>query len=331
MPFNEDSRVKLPAILHLTRLGYKYLSKDDAEWDMSTNIFPSVFRESVRGINPDREFEEDELSRLLAETILLLDNEDMGKAFYERLVQKSDIRLIDFEDFSNNSFHVLTELPCINGDEEFRPDITLLINGMPLIFIELKKPNNKEGVLAERKRINDRFKNPKFRRFMNITQVMVFSNNMAYDSDSPQPIEGAFYAAPAQDGVKFNYFREEQNLQIDRLLAPEDETVEDCVLKDNNLEVIKFNPEFLTNKDPNSPTNSLSTSLFSHARLAFLLKYAFAFVQQEAGIQKHIMRYPQIFATKAIEQRLDAGGARGSSGIRRVAGKRRWLSSMSNS
>jgi type I restriction enzyme R subunit len=37
------------------------------------------------------------------------------------------------------------------GDEEFRPDITVLINGMPLVFIEVKKPNNREGVIAEKK------------------------------------------------------------------------------------------------------------------------------------------------------------------------------------
>jgi len=311
MSFNEDSRVKLPAILHLARLGFTYLSKDVAQWDVSTNIFPEIFRDSVRAINRKRELEDDELNRFLAETTLLLDNEDMGKAFYERLVQKSGIRLIDFDNFSNNSFHVLTELPCINGDEEFRPDITLLINGMPLVFIEVKKPNNQDGILAERKRIDDRFKNPKFRRFMNITQVMVFSNNMEYDSDSPQPIEGAFYATPSQNGVKFNYFREEQDLDIDRLLAPEDETVEDFVLKDNNLEVIKFNPEFLTNKNPDSPTNRLSSSLFSPDRLAFLLNYGIAFVQEETSIQKHIMRYPQIFATKAIEKTLDAGTRKG--------------------
>ena len=309
--FTEDTRVKIPSILHLSRLGYTYLSKDEAVWDISTNIFTTLFQESIRKINPDIKLVDDELNRLLAETSLLLDNEDMGKAFYERLVQKSDVRLIDFEKFSNNSLHVLTELPCINGDEEFRPDITLLINGMPLIFIEVKKPNNKEGVLAERNRIDARFKNPKFRRFMNITQVMVFSNNMEYNSDSPLPIEGAFYATPSQAGVKFNYFREEQDLQIDRLLAPEDEAVEDFVLKDNNLEVIKYNPEFLTNKNPDSPTNRLSSSLFSPDRLAFLLNYAIAFVREETGIQKHIMRYPQIFATKAIEKKLDAGERKG--------------------
>jgi hypothetical protein len=32
MAFNEDSRVKIPALLHLTRLGYKYLSLKNAAW-----------------------------------------------------------------------------------------------------------------------------------------------------------------------------------------------------------------------------------------------------------------------------------------------------------
>ncbi len=258
MKFNEDSRVKIPSILHLTRLGYQYISKDGAVWDESTNIFTDIFKKSIGTINP--ELDPDDLERLLEEISLLLDYEDMGKAFYERLVEKSGVRLIDFEDFDNNSFHVLTELPYKNGDDEFRPDIILLINGMPLAFVEVKKPNNSDGVLAERKRIDLRFRNPKFRRFINITQLMVFSNNMEYDSESSMPIEGAFYATPSLDGVKFNYFREEEDLDIKLLLSAEDDTVEDQVLIDNNLEVIKHNPEFITNKDPNTPTNRLATS-----------------------------------------------------------------------
>ena len=83
----------------------------------------------------------------------------MGQAFYEMLTATSGTKLIDFKDFNNNSFHVVTELPCKNGDEEFRPDITLLINGMPLAFIEVKKPNNRDGIIDERDRINRRFKN----------------------------------------------------------------------------------------------------------------------------------------------------------------------------
>ena len=33
MKFNEDSRVKIPAIIHLTRLGYDYISLKNNVWD----------------------------------------------------------------------------------------------------------------------------------------------------------------------------------------------------------------------------------------------------------------------------------------------------------
>ena len=130
MVFSEDSRVKIPCILHLVRLGYRYVSLKDAVWDDETNVFPELFHQAIARINPD--MDADEISRVFADVKLLLDNEDLGKAFYEKLVDRSGTRLIDFTDFSNNSFHVVTELPCKNGDDEFRPDITLLINGMPL-------------------------------------------------------------------------------------------------------------------------------------------------------------------------------------------------------
>ncbi len=307
--FNEDSRVKIPCILHLIRLGYEYLSLNNATWDEETNIFTEIFEESIMDINPELKL--DDVKRLMADVTLALDNEDLGKAFYEKLTARSGIKLIDFEDFSKNRFHVVTELTYKNGEEEFRPDITLLINGIPLIFIEVKKPNNREGVLAERKRINQRFQNPKFRRFVNVTQLMLFSNNMEYEDDTPQPIEGAFYASPSYEQPIFNYFREEEKLELSNLLEPEDDAIENFVLKDNNLNVIKHSPEFLSNKSPNTPTNRVCTSLFSKARLAFMLKYAIAYVHESTGIEKHIMRYPQLFATKAIENKLEEGVKKG--------------------
>ena len=309
MTFSEDSRVKIPCILHLVRLGYNYLSLKDATWDEDTNIFPKIFHEAVSRINP--ELKGDDSSRLLADVKLLLDNEDLGKAFYERLTERSGTKLIDFKNFDNNSFHVVTELTCKNGDDEFRPDITLLINGMPLVFIEVKKPNNKDGVIAERNRIITRSRNQKFRRFTNITQLMVFSNNMEYEDGSPQPIQGAFYASPSYNSPVFNYFREEETLDIDQLLRPEDDAVENDVLKDNNFNVIKHSPEFLTNKSPDTPTNKICTSLLSRDRLSFVLRFALAYVSESDGLQKHVMRYPQLFATKAIEKKIDAGIKKG--------------------
>ncbi len=309
MKFNEDTRVKIPAILHLMRLGYEYMSLKGAVRNEDTNIFPIPFKESILRINEG--MEEADADRLLVDISLLLDNEDLGKAFYEKLIARDGVKLIDFENFENNSFHVVTELTYKNGEEEFRPDIILLINGMPLVFIEVKKPNNREGIIAERKRINTRFQNKKFRKFVNITQLMVFSNNMEYSSNDPSPIQGVFYASPSYEEPKFNYFREEESFDLEQLLLEENDDLENEVLKDNNLLVIKHSPEFLTNKNPNTPTNRVSTSLFSKPRLAFLLKYAITYVREVKGLEKHIMRYPQIFATKAIEKSLDNGVRKG--------------------
>jgi len=313
MSFNENTRVKIPAILHLCKLGYQYLSLKNAKRDESTNIFTDLFSESLIRIN--RGIEPADIKKTLENISLILDYEDLGQAFHELLTTTSGIKLIDFsshENFSkNNSFHVVTELTYKNGDDEFRPDITLLINGMPLAFIEVKKPNNQEGVLAERGRINTRFKNKKFRKFINISQLLVFSNNMEYDMESIEPVQGAFYSSTSYSSASFNCFREEDKFDLETLLNTEDDELENVVLKDNNLSSIKYSPEFITNKEPNTPTNRILTSLFCKDRLAMLLKYCFAYVKSETGLEKHIMRYPQLFATKAIERTLENGIKKG--------------------
>lgn len=306
---NEDSRVKIPTILHLMKLGYSYLSLKSQKWDESTNIFTDIFHENIHRLNP--EMSEGDVKRFFDEVSLCLENEDLGKVFYEKLTDKSGARLIDFENFDNNAFHVVTELTCKKDDEEFRPDITLLVNGMPLAFIEVKKPNNQDGVLAEHKRIQTRFQNKKFRKFVNITQLMVFSNNMEYDDSSPQPIEGAFYATASYQKPGFNYFREEDKFDLTQLLSEISDDDENFVLKDTNLLSIKKSPEFATNKNPTSPTNRISTSLFQRDRLSFFLQYSIAYIKDKRGPQKHIMRYPQLFATKAIEAKLEEGVKKG--------------------
>ena len=305
MAFNEDTRVKIPAILHLGRLGYKYISLKDSLWDENTNIFSDIFRESITKINPD--IENLDVEKEYSKIALALDNEDLGQEFYKVLTSSTDLRLIDFKNFENNSFHVCTELTYKNGDDEFRPDITILINGMPLAFIEVKKPNNKEGILAERSRINSRFKNKKFRKFINITQLLVFTNNMEYDVDSIDPIQGAFYASASYKNLNFNCFREEESFDQFAKLKSENDQQENIVLADNNLNSIKHSPEFLTNKNPETPTNRILSSLFSKNRINMILKYGIAYVKTLQGIEKHIMRYPQFFATKAIEDTLEKG------------------------
>ncbi len=313
MIHNENSRVKVPALVHLTRLGYNYLSLKQYNGGIcpETNIFKSLFWDGVNRIN-GCSLSEPDIDHLLAELAIKLSNDDLGRAFYNILLNGiNGLRIIDLENVSRNTYHVVTELTCRNGDDEFRPDITLLINGLPLAFIEVKKPNNRDGIIAEHTRINTRFPKKVFRRFVNITQLMVFSNNMEYDDSDPEPIEGVFYASSGYNKLFFNRFREEEP-QIHTALPAINRQKEDFILADNNLVSIKGTNEYNTNLSELTPTNRILTSLFSRNRFMTLLKYGFAYVERtnKDGIktlEKHVMRYPQFFATMAIKQKLDIG------------------------
>lgn len=128
MKLNEDSRGKIPSILHLTRLGYQHISLKEAVWNEETNIFTDIFIQSIQKINYD--LYQEEAIRLLNELSLLLDHKDLGKGFYDRLIQKTGHKIIDFDTFEINPFNVVTELIEKNGDEGFRTDILGLADAL---------------------------------------------------------------------------------------------------------------------------------------------------------------------------------------------------------
>lgn len=316
--FNENTRVQVPAALHLCKLGYTYLDDNDIMvYDHKTNILPDVFLRSVKHINPDASGED--VSNLFAKIVNVSNNEDLGREFYAMLSANSGIKLIDFENPDNNEWHVTTEFTCHNDetDDEFRPDITCFINGMPLAFIEVKKPNNHEGILAERDRINMRMNKKCFRSFFNITQLMIFSNNQEYDNNSRVPIQGAFYCCSSLSKAFFNVFREEDKKYVSQYpYMPIKDDVENKVLKHRNCVVIKNLNEYHTNKQVTTPTNRILTSMLSKERILFLLRYGFAYVEKKVELedgtvgtmlQKHVMRYQQLFASYAIRRTLGRG------------------------
>lgn len=316
--FNENTRVQVPAALHLCKLGYTYLDDNDIMvYDHKTNILPDVFLRSVKHINPDASGED--VSNLFAKIVNVSNNEDLGREFYAMLSANSGIKLIDFENPDNNEWHVTTEFTCHNDetDDEFRPDITCFINGMPLAFIEVKKPNNHEGILAERDRINMRMNKKCFRSFFNITQLMIFSNNQEYDNNSRVPIQGAFYCCSSLSKAFFNVFREEDKKYVSQYpYMPITDDVENKVLKHRNCVVIKNLNEYHTNKQVTTPTNRILTSMLSKERILFLLRYGFAYVEKKVELedgtvgtmlQKHVMRYQQLFASYAIRRTLGRG------------------------
>lgn len=310
MKFNEDTRVKIPLLCHMTRLGYKYLSLKDNNYDREYNIFWSLFRKSVEKINKidltDNQFED--LKRKIKNT---LENEDLGESFYELLIYPEQYKLIDFDEIDNNSFHVVTELTFKNKDDEFRPDVVLLINGLPLAFYEVKKPDNEGGIQKEFERMeNQRLNKEHFHHFFNLIQVMMFSNNMEYDDESIEIQQGSFYSTPSGSRMFPNFFREEDKelLNFDKPLIQSDI---DEILHDLNCSDIKDTPEFQTNLLCSQPALRMATSLLKKDRLLFLLKYGITYVKKEKRVEKHIIRYPQLFGMKETEKSIKEGAKKG--------------------
>lgn len=324
--FCEDSRVKFPTLMHLMGMGFKYVSlkglktkyveAPKTEFDPLTNILTDYFTDAYCTLNPKAEKKDAE--DMLVKIQKSLQNDDLGRQFYNEILLNTGERIIDLSSpanfYRNNTFQVTTEMTCGSKDSDnYRPDITIFVNGLPLAFIEVKKENNHKGIQAETDRMKQRFVNPQYRRFLNITQIMLFSNDMEYDNNEVTPTIGAFYATIGKKNTKYNCFREEGQDSFPTArhihqVMPEEEEV---LLRDNNVPQYKNSSEYKTNCLANTPTKRICDSLFSFNRFHFLLKYGIAYVDYPNGLQKHIMRYPQLFATKAIERHLETGKNKG--------------------
>ena len=315
--FNENGRAQVPALVHLTRLGYEYATLKDFDGDIDTDtaILQNVFRKRfllINNLNPedgneifDREFVNIKLE---------LEQDDLGESFFNRLIGKNEYKLIDWDNAANNSFQIVSEVERSKYDNSFRPDITVYVNGLPLSYIELKQPNDirhgETGARSEFTRTKERLRNKQFRAFNNITQLMVFTDNDDYALDGSD-IQGSYYATTGLTNTKFNKFQEEEpGLLMDDLL-PIDEQVERKIASDNNKEALLNSSEYKLNVQPITPANSILTSLFTKERFMMMMRYGIVYVKSFDGIQKHIMRYPQFFATKAIERSLDNGVKKG--------------------
>ena len=319
--FNEDTRVKIPATIQFLRLGYNYqsLKTDDVDIDFNTKIFVNRFKPALEKIN-GRALSYDEIKSILSDINTTIKSNDLGKSFYNWLINPLDkIKLIDLENIDNNDFAVVDELPfnIIEGTEEgsFRPDINILINGMPLAFLEVKKPNNEGGIQKEFERmINKRLKVKEYKKFFNLIQIVSFSNNMEYEeSDDAEDVKaGSFYTTPNGMNTNFSFFREDDYSYHEKYNYKEisqnkiEYVMTDCGYKKKEAST----DEFKENLSIYSPCNKFVTSLFDKSRLLYLLKYGIMFINGKIP-QRHIMRYPQFFATQKIIERFANGGKGG--------------------
>lgn len=172
--FKEDHVSQIPAIALLQKLGYTYLSPDEAmslRGNKATNVLlESILRKQLKEINRLK-ISSTRSADLFSETNIengiralkdmpmnegyvsacqsAYDLITLGKAFEQNIdgdKKSFTLRYIDWDNIENNVFHITEEYEVLRSSskEHYRPDIVLFINGIPLCIIECKRPDMKE-------------------------------------------------------------------------------------------------------------------------------------------------------------------------------------------
>lgn len=162
--FNERPESQGRALKELQAMGYQYIPRAEAEQKrgrLSHVLFPDVMREFLASQSfiyrgKQTPFPDEAIGDAIRELDVQLDRGLMfaSKAIYDRLIygkscdvhlydgnmQSFDISYIDWEHPENNIWQVTDEFSVERTNGKYaRPDIVLLVNGIPLVVIECKK------------------------------------------------------------------------------------------------------------------------------------------------------------------------------------------------
>lgn len=172
--FKEDHISQIPALQMLMKLGYKYLTPDEAleaRGNRSSNVLlETILKKQLREINKieykGKEFPFSDTNintAILALRDLPLQDGFMAasQAFYDLVTlgksleqnvlgdKKSfSLKYIDWEHPENNVYHVTEEYSVLRFErtDTYRPDVILFINGIPMVVIECKSPKIKHPI-----------------------------------------------------------------------------------------------------------------------------------------------------------------------------------------
>jgi len=171
--FKEDHISQIPALQMLQKLGYKYLSQEEAlelRGNKTSNvILEKVLRKQLKEINSIRV--SSTKTSLFTDAnievgILALKDLPMNEGYiaasevaYNRITLGKDLeqsidgdkksfpmQYIDWKNLDNNVFHVTEEYSVMRSTskEHYRPDLVLFVNGIPICIIECKRPDIKD-------------------------------------------------------------------------------------------------------------------------------------------------------------------------------------------
>ncbi len=142
-------------------IGYQHVYGPDIERDYKSPLYNDVLDDYIHRLNPKlpengvkdalfklRNFESGSLIQK-NETFMDYIQNGIPVRFFEKGEEKSAIcYLVDYNNPENNSFIVANQWTFIENSNK-RPDILLLLNGIPVVLVELKSPSREETDASE--------------------------------------------------------------------------------------------------------------------------------------------------------------------------------------
>ena len=336
--FKEDHISQIPALQLLQKLGYTYLTPDEAlamrGGKTSNVLLEDVLRNQLRRINSIRVnrnkeelFSEQNIENgVLAMRNIPMENGYMsgneavynlltlGKAFEQSIdgdKKSYTMRFIDWERPERNVFHVTEEFAVTRTGmaDTYRPDIVLFVNGIPLVVIECKRPDIK-GALDQA--ISQHLRNQKDD---GIRSLYLYSALLLCIGNS--------YGAYATTGTPTKFWtkwkemfateteEKEYKEQLDKLVNTPLDEKQKAHLFGDRFRYVRAHFDAME-QETVLPTEQ-DRYLFGLCRPERLLDLIHNFTLYDGGIKK-LARYQQYFAVKKIMERvkpLEHGKRRG--------------------
>jgi len=210
MLYTEKGTVEDFIIQELQKLEWKYVSPEEMKLKRKGDFEEPLVVEELRGalkrINSDVKLTDADLDFIVVSLRTIPANVEGIRRFLdvfrnglvvplEKEGREEVIRIVDLKNVDVNEFMVTRQLTVEGSKGEFRADIVLFVNGIPLVLIECKNPTREE-----------------------VDWTDAYNQIKRYEKDSPELFKYVQFSI-ATDGIKTRYFpnafREESEERIE--------------------------------------------------------------------------------------------------------------------
>lgn len=254
-----ESDIEQLAIELLEEQGYSYLSPEEWEaerGDLSVVILRQRVKSAIDKLNPTVPADAREQALRAAANLPSQNLIENNEAFHAILTNGVDVEymsehgvkgdkvwLVDFADPSQNEFIVCNQFTVFQGTVNKRPDVVLMVNGLPLAVIELKNPADENATVKKA-----------FTQLQNYKQAishLFYYNGLLVASDGIDAKVGSLTA----DWSRFMAWKTSDGSKEDKVTVPQIETVIRGLLRPEILlDIVKQFTVFEKTKKEDSKT-----------------------------------------------------------------------------